>query len=124
MRLNLFDMRIYQYFRWLYLEPIFSSGTLTEEKFRFDKIDRDFRHIIAFIEKDTRATALCRYSNLKSLLDGLLEQLSRCQITLENFLKVRQIQNRTIEGYFTFYLTFREKEKSFLDSNSLVTMTS
>lgn len=76
-------------FRWLYLEPIFGSGTVAKEKFRFDKIDRDFRHIIAFIEKDMRVTALCRYSNLKSLLDGLLEQLCRCQITLENFLEVK-----------------------------------
>lgn len=106
--------------RWLYLEPIFGSGTLREEKHRFDKIDRDFRHIIAFIQKDTRVTALCRYSNLKSLIDGLLEQLSRCQLTLDNFLKVISIGDNISRLLIVYYC--RKKDKNFPVFNFSVTM--
>lgn len=70
----------------MYLEPIFSSGTLSNEKQRFDRIDRDVRHILTFIEKDTRVGALCRFPNLRSLLETILEQLGRCQTSLNKFL--------------------------------------
>uniref|UniRef100_A0A6P7FU93 Cytoplasmic dynein 2 heavy chain 1 n=1 Tax=Diabrotica virgifera virgifera TaxID=50390 RepID=A0A6P7FU93_DIAVI len=76
--------------KWLYLEPIFGSGTLAQEKTRFDRIDRDFRHILLFIEKDLRVAALCRYPNLRSLLESTLDQLSRCQNSLDNFLKEKR----------------------------------
>ncbi|XP_018579489.1 cytoplasmic dynein 2 heavy chain 1 [Anoplophora glabripennis] len=76
--------------KWVYLEPIFGSGTLSQEKSRFDRIDRDFRHILNFVEKDLRVAALCRYPNLRSLLESLLDQLSRCQNSLDNFLKEKR----------------------------------
>ncbi|KAJ8926451.1 hypothetical protein NQ314_021240 [Rhamnusium bicolor] len=83
--------------RWIYLEPIFGSGTLAQEKTRFDRIDRDFRHILNFIEKDLRVAALCRYLNLRSLLEGIMDQLARCQNSLDNFLKVQHILYRKYE---------------------------
>lgn len=79
-------------FRWAYLEPIFGSGTLGHEKSRFERLDRDFRHVLKFIETDPRVGALCRYVNLKSVLENLLDQLSRCQNSLDNFLAVRIIK--------------------------------
>ncbi|VEN39261.1 unnamed protein product [Callosobruchus maculatus] len=78
--------------KWLYLEPIFASGTLAQEKMRFDRIDRDFKHVLHYIEKDLRVGVLCRYPNLKSLLDTSLDQLSKCQNSLNNFLKEKREQ--------------------------------
>ncbi|KAL1506398.1 hypothetical protein ABEB36_005769 [Hypothenemus hampei] len=76
--------------RWLYLEPIFGSGTLAQEKTRFERLDRDFRKIMTSIEKDTRVTEICKYANLKSTLQYIMEQLSRCQHSLDNFLKEKR----------------------------------
>ncbi|XP_056634261.1 cytoplasmic dynein 2 heavy chain 1 [Diorhabda sublineata] len=76
--------------KWLYLEPIFSSGTLVQEKIRFERIDRDFRHVLTFIEKDLRVAALCRYPNLRSLLETTSDQLLRCQNSLDKFLKEKR----------------------------------
>ncbi|XP_050308266.1 cytoplasmic dynein 2 heavy chain 1-like [Anthonomus grandis grandis] len=76
--------------RWLYLEPIFGSGTLAQEKVRFDRLDKDFRKIMTFIEKDTRVTEICKYPNVKAILESILEQLTRCQHSLDDFLKVKR----------------------------------
>lgn len=78
--------------RWAYLEPIFGSGTLGHERNRFERLDRDFRHVMKFIGNDPRVGALCRYVNLKSVLENILDQLSRCQNSLDNFLTVRITQ--------------------------------
>lgn len=75
-------------FRWIYLEPIFGSGTLEHEKGRFYRLDRDFRGLTKFVESDSRVCALCRYLNLRAILDNLLDQLSRCQNSLDTFLTV------------------------------------
>jgi hypothetical protein len=75
------------------LEPIFGSGTLIQEKARFDKIDKDFHHVLIFIEKDPRVSSLCRYPNLSALLKNLQDQLNRCQKSLDNFLMVKSKQN-------------------------------
>lgn len=61
---------------------------MAQEKVRFDRLDRDFRKIMAFIERDTRVTEICNFPNLKSTLSSILEQLSRCQHSLDAFLKV------------------------------------
>ncbi|CAG9863949.1 unnamed protein product [Phyllotreta striolata] len=76
--------------KWLYLEPIFVSGTLSQEKNRFERIDRDLRHVLGFIERDLRVSALCRYPNLRSLLETTLNQLARCQNNLDEFLKEKR----------------------------------
>lgn len=76
------------FFRWVYLEPIFSSGTLQQERSRFDRLDRDFRHIMSAVERDTRVMSLGRYPNIRTLLDTLQDLLNRCQNSLDDFLKV------------------------------------
>lgn len=68
------------------MEPIFGSGTLEHEKGRFQRLDRDFRNLIKFIDNDSRVCALCRYLNLRSILNNLSDQLSRCQNSLDKFL--------------------------------------
>ncbi|XP_017783105.1 PREDICTED: cytoplasmic dynein 2 heavy chain 1 [Nicrophorus vespilloides] len=72
--------------KWVYLEPIFGSGTLGQEKARFDKLERDFRNVLKFIENDSRVCALCRYPNLRAVFENLADQLGRCQKSLEDFL--------------------------------------
>lgn len=72
----------------MYLEPVFGNGTLRQERARFDRLDRDFRHILGAIERDSRVTSLARYHNIRSILDTLQDQLSRCQNSLDNFLMV------------------------------------
>ncbi|KAH1021193.1 hypothetical protein HUJ04_010735 [Dendroctonus ponderosae] len=84
--------------KWLYLESIFGGGTLAQEKLRFDRLDRDFRKILAFIERDTRVTEICNFPNLNSTLLSILEQLSRCQHSLDAFLK----EKREIFSRFLF----------------------
>ncbi|KAL3266579.1 hypothetical protein HHI36_010743 [Cryptolaemus montrouzieri] len=72
--------------KWLYLEPIFGSGTLEYEKSRFDKANKDIRYLYSYISKDSRVSTLYRYPNLRSLLENLQDQFSRCQQSLDNFL--------------------------------------
>lgn len=81
-------MKTHFFFRWMYLEPIFSGGTLEQEKSRFSRLDKEFRHLFAFIERDIRVTALLRYPSLRSVLENLQNQLSRCQQSLDEFLTV------------------------------------
>lgn len=85
--------------RWIYLEPIFGSGTLEHEKGRFYRLDRDFRNLMKFIENDSRVCALCRYLNLKVILDNLLDQLSRCQNSLDKFLTVISLITHSTFNY-------------------------
>ncbi|XP_030763708.1 cytoplasmic dynein 2 heavy chain 1 [Sitophilus oryzae] len=73
--------------KWLYLEPIFSRGTLVQEKTRFDRLDRDFRKVMSLVDKDCRITELCRYPDLVLTLQNVLDQLTRCQHSLNDFLK-------------------------------------
>lgn len=79
-------------FRWIYLEPIFGSGTLEHERARFYRVDRDFRNLMKFAENDSRVCALCRYLNLNTILNNLLDQLSRCQSSLDKFLYVSALK--------------------------------
>lgn len=74
--------------RWLYLEPIFGSGTLDSEKSRFEKANKDIRYLYNYINKDPRISSLFRFPNLRSLLENLRDQFSRCQQSLDNFLAV------------------------------------
>lgn len=74
--------------RWLYLEPVFSKGTLSKEAGRFRRLDADFRFIIGEIKRDNRVTTILRISNLRSLVTNLLDQVGRCQKSLYEFLEV------------------------------------
>ncbi|XP_044749353.1 cytoplasmic dynein 2 heavy chain 1 [Coccinella septempunctata] len=72
--------------KWLYLEPIFGSGTLDSERSRFEKANKDIRYLYNYIGKDPRVSSLFRFPNLRSLLENLRDQFSRCQQSLDNFL--------------------------------------
>ncbi|KAK4887690.1 hypothetical protein RN001_003961 [Aquatica leii] len=63
--------------KWIYLEPIFGGGALVQERGRFERLDKDFKHLLAYVERDPKVTSLNRYPNLKNTLINLQEQLSR-----------------------------------------------
>nr|XP_022905741.1 cytoplasmic dynein 2 heavy chain 1 [Onthophagus taurus] len=72
--------------KWVYLEPIFNTGTLIHEKSRFERLDKEFRHLLKFVRDDPRVCSLCRYGNVRSMLENLQDQLGRCQKSLDHFL--------------------------------------
>lgn len=74
--------------RWVYLEPIFGAGTLSQDQARFQRVDRDFRYIMGDVARDSKVVSLCRISNLHQTLNMFLDQLSRCQKSLNDFLEV------------------------------------
>ncbi|KAK5644080.1 hypothetical protein RI129_007925 [Pyrocoelia pectoralis] len=73
--------------KWVYLEPIFGGGALGQEKSRFSRLDKDFKHLLQYIKNDVKVTSLTRYPNLRSILTNLQDQLSRCQNSLDDFLE-------------------------------------
>lgn len=95
----------------MYLEPIFSSGTLEREKTRFLKIDKEFRSLLTFIGKDPRVSSLLRYPNVRSVLENLQNQLSRCQQSLDEFLTVRYFAPHSKS--FKNHIFLQEKRNRF-----------
>jgi dynein heavy chain 2, cytosolic len=73
------------------LEPIFGTGTLTSDKARFHKVDVDFRNISVEIARDKKVISLTRRTGLSRLLSSLIDQLERCQKSLNDFLEVKFI---------------------------------
>ncbi|XP_068082912.1 cytoplasmic dynein 2 heavy chain 1 [Anabrus simplex] len=76
--------------KWVYLEPIFGAGTLSQDRARFHRVDQDFRYIMGSVAKDNKVVSLCRISNLHQILNTLLDQLSRCQKSLNDFLEEKR----------------------------------
>jgi dynein heavy chain 2 len=72
----------------VYLEPIFGAGTLSQDQARFQRVDHDFRYIMGDVARDSKVVSLFKISNLHQTLNMLLDQLSRCQKSLNDFLKV------------------------------------
>ncbi len=73
--------------RWVYLEPIFGRGALPGEQARFKRVDGDFRSIMEDIAKDDRVLSLLNRTGIRQTLVTLLDQLSRCQKALNEFLE-------------------------------------
>ncbi|KAI8810783.1 dynein heavy chain and region D6 of dynein motor-domain-containing protein [Cladochytrium replicatum] len=73
--------------KWMYLEPIFSRGSLPTEQARFMKIDEEFRHILTHIEKDNRICSILNYPSIKQSLFSNCDQLERCQKALNDYLE-------------------------------------
>lgn len=107
----------------MYLEPIFGRGTLRQEQARFQRIDREFRMILNALAKDPRVAALLRIQDLKAILTMLLDQLNRCQASLNNYLSVsKDLQQRP-----RFFVNIscpanRRNVPNFLDFYSLLMM--
>lgn len=76
--------------RWVYLEPIFSRGALPQEQPRFNKVDSEFRAIMAHISSEKRVISLVDYANIREVLIMLLDQLERCQKALTEYLEEKR----------------------------------
>ncbi|XP_024132434.1 cytoplasmic dynein 2 heavy chain 1 [Oryzias melastigma] len=76
--------------RWVYLEPIFGRGALPREEARFKRVDEDFRSIMYDIQRDTRVVSLSSRAGIKSSLVAILDQLQRCQKSLNEFLEEKR----------------------------------
>ncbi|KAE8745286.1 hypothetical protein FOCC_FOCC007971 [Frankliniella occidentalis] len=76
--------------KWVYLEPIFGGGAVAVDGARFDRLDRDFRYVMGCVGNDSKVTALCRISNLHHILTTVLDQLNRCQKSLNEYLEEKR----------------------------------
>lgn len=81
------------------MEPIFGNGTFTMEQGRFERIDQDFRYIMSEVSKDNHVVALCRIINLRQTLNMLMDQLARCQNSLNQYLQVSR--HSSVFGFAT-----------------------
>ncbi|CAL1541204.1 unnamed protein product [Lymnaea stagnalis] len=76
--------------KWVYLEPIFGRGALPKEQGRFKRVDDDFRNIMRDVNRDNRVLSLVNQSGLRNLLVTMLDQLQRCQKSLNEFLEEKR----------------------------------
>ncbi|KAK6637824.1 hypothetical protein RUM44_008246 [Polyplax serrata] len=76
--------------KWVYLEPIFKNGSFAIEQIRFERVDQDFRYVMNEVSKDNRVMTLIRVVNLKQTLTTMIDQLNRCQNSLNQYLQSNQ----------------------------------
>ncbi|KAG7479772.1 hypothetical protein JOB18_034928 [Solea senegalensis] len=76
--------------RWVYLEPIFGRGALPREEARFKRVDEDFRSIMSDIRRDNRVVSLSSRAGIRNSLVTILDQLQRCQKSLNEFLEEKR----------------------------------
>ncbi|XP_068440329.1 cytoplasmic dynein 2 heavy chain 1 isoform X1 [Clinocottus analis] len=76
--------------RWVYLEPIFGRGALPREEARFKRVDQDFRSIMSDIQRDNRVVSLSSRAGIRNSLVTILDQLQRCQKSLNEFLEEKR----------------------------------
>ena len=76
--------------KWVYLEPIFSRGALPHEQLRFERVDEDFRAIMAGIEQNPNVIALAEESAQLDRLEALNAELDVCQRALSDFLEEKR----------------------------------
>ncbi|KAM3616881.1 uncharacterized protein V6R79_025341 [Siganus canaliculatus] len=76
--------------RWVYLEPIFGRGALPREEARFKRVDEDFRSIMSDIQRDNRVISLSSRAGIRNSLVNILDQLQRCQKSLNEFLEEKR----------------------------------
>ncbi|XP_078258653.1 cytoplasmic dynein 2 heavy chain 1 isoform X2 [Rhinoraja longicauda] len=76
--------------KWVYLEPIFGRGALPREQGRFKRVDDDFRSIMADVQRDNRVTSLCVRAGIRHSLITILDQMQRCQKSLNEFLEEKR----------------------------------
>lgn len=80
---------------YVYLEPVFGSGTLQHEQALFKRIDKDFRFVMREIEMDPRVTSLTKINNITTIVNALETQLARCQQNLMSYITVSGLRNPT-----------------------------
>lgn len=72
--------------KWIYLEPIFTNGTLRSGDTSFQRIDKDFRYIMRDIGSNPKVISLCKINNVQMIIESLLNQLQHCQNTLTTYM--------------------------------------
>lgn len=72
--------------KWIYLEPIFSSGTMRSGDLSFNRIDKDFRYIMRDIASNPKIITLVKINNIQMIIESLLNQLQHCQNTLAAYM--------------------------------------
>ena len=72
--------------KWIYLEPIFSNGTLRSGDTSFHRIDKDFRYIMRDIASNPKVISLVKINNVQMIIESLLNQLQHCQNTLAAYM--------------------------------------
>ncbi|OXB57863.1 hypothetical protein ASZ78_016437 [Callipepla squamata] len=76
--------------KWVYLEPIFGRGALPKDHARFTRVDEDFRSVLSDIRRDNRITSLNARPGIRNTLIAILDQLQRCQKSLNEFLEEKR----------------------------------
>ncbi|KAH3831149.1 hypothetical protein DPMN_104411, partial [Dreissena polymorpha] len=76
--------------KWVYLEPIFGRGALPKEQGRFKRVDDDYRAIMKDVRRDNRVLSLVNKTGLRNQLTTMLDQLQRCQKSLNEFLEEKR----------------------------------
>ncbi|XP_059389922.1 dynein cytoplasmic 2 heavy chain 1 isoform X3 [Carassius carassius] len=76
--------------KWVYLEPIFGRGALPREQARFQRVEQDFRAIMSDVQRDSRVTSLSTRAGIRNSLVTILDQLQRCQKSLNEFLEEKR----------------------------------
>ncbi|XP_040514464.1 cytoplasmic dynein 2 heavy chain 1 isoform X1 [Gallus gallus] len=76
--------------KWVYLEPIFGRGALPKDHARFTRVDEDFRSVLSDIKRDNRITSLNARAGIRNTLIAILDQLQRCQRSLNEFLEEKR----------------------------------
>ncbi|XP_042887569.1 cytoplasmic dynein 2 heavy chain 1-like [Penaeus japonicus] len=76
--------------KWVYLEPIFGRGALPNEQGRFRRVDDDFKAIMADVARDNKVVSLCKINSIRNTLTTLLDQLARCQKSLNEYLEEKR----------------------------------
>lgn len=56
----------------------------------FIRIDKDFRYIMREIEHDTKILSLLKIHNIMSIINALINQLTRCQNTLTSYITAKR----------------------------------
>lgn len=56
----------------------------------FIRIDKDFRYIMREIEHDTKILSLLKIHNIMSIINALINQLTRCQNTLTSCITAKR----------------------------------
>ncbi|ESN99131.1 hypothetical protein HELRODRAFT_66985, partial [Helobdella robusta] len=77
--------------KWIYLEPVFVQGALKKEEGRFKKVDDEFKKYMMDIKRDPKVMSLLFKIGLKTSLVNLLDQLQRCQKTLNDYLESKRL---------------------------------
>ncbi|XP_065136472.1 cytoplasmic dynein 2 heavy chain 1 [Paramisgurnus dabryanus] len=76
--------------KWVYLEPIFGRGALPREQARFQRVDQDLRAIMSDVQRDSRVASLTTRAGIRNSLVTILDQLQRCQKSLNEFLEEKR----------------------------------